>query len=84
MVAWHGVPGKCGARIRPGGYGMMSYPEGHLCPLVGLRPGKFEGTRRMRHLETALIPYPPGRIRVSTFPRHFVPGYLHSVPPGQS
>jgi hypothetical protein len=33
---------------------MISYPEGHLCPLVGLRSGKFEDPRRMRHIETPL------------------------------
>jgi hypothetical protein len=40
----------------------MSYPEGHLCPLGGLRSGKFEDPVRMRHLETPLIPAAAERV----------------------
>jgi hypothetical protein len=62
----------------------MSYHKGHLCPLVGLRSGKFEDPGRMRHLETPLTSAAAETDPYRAGPRHFVPGYLHSVPPGQS
>ena len=30
-----------------------------------------------------IIPYPMGRILDGACPRHFMPGYHHTVPPGQ-
>jgi hypothetical protein len=62
---------------------MMSYSEGHLCPLVGLRSGKFEDPRRMRHLETPLTSAAAETDPSRAGTRHLVPGYLRSVPPGR-
>jgi hypothetical protein len=31
----------------------------------------------------SIIPYPPGRLHPDMFPRHFMPGYHRTVPPGQ-
>ena len=85
MVAWHEVPGNAHTEIRPVGNGVIG-----LSPSVFilLRLAVFlEGFSDRGHAKgVPSISYRSlrGRARRSTISRHFVPGYHHTVPSGQT
>jgi hypothetical protein len=74
-VAWHEVPGKPTITVpsHRERYDLWlcgrCFPHG--TPLSRCKPGQL------------FRPYPTGRILALGFSRHFVPGYLLTVPPGQ-
>src|ERR1700751_3413006 len=71
MVARHEMPGNATDMIRPVGNGMT--PGCRRCPPC----------KTIRRLRQSIIPYPTGRTSPRPVSRHFMPGYLHFVPPGQ-
>jgi hypothetical protein len=71
MVAWHEVPGKEQRMISSRRDGMIDRLQG---------PSNLG---RCTNGANQLTPFPTGRIISVDRSRHFVPGYLHSVPPGQ-
>jgi hypothetical protein len=92
IVAWHGVPGTASTeRTRPVGYGLIghSYPQPsqrffwpEMCAhIVVLR--KFHSNHHIgAHAGTnQTVPY--GTALFDGGPRHFVPSYDRTVPPGQ-
>jgi hypothetical protein len=70
-VARHEMPGKRIDPIRPVGNGGIRGFVPYLLPKIIERPRQ------------PIIPYPPGRAPDAVSSRHFMPGYLHLVPPGQ-
>jgi len=80
-VAWHVVPGKCRTTIPSR---RERYDIG-----VAVRQSNGSTSRRSPFAKnifappTSIIPYPTGRSLFLAHSRHYVPGYLNSVPPGQ-
>ena len=70
-VAWHEVPGDTLIYQDPSRRGRYELDRTVCSPL------ESKGPKRQ-----TIIPYSTGRNPCSTLSRHFVPGYLHSVPPG--
>ena len=60
---------------RPGGYGLI---------FVSARSLVHQRAAKMFHLRwrVAIIPFPTGRASHFDVSRHFMPGYLHSIPTG--
>ena len=69
-VARHECLERVRREARPVGYGM-----------IGRRVSNCR--RQWKILATRIIPFPTGRVPFGTFPRHFMPGYLHFVPTGE-
>ena len=74
-VAWHEVPGKPAITVPSRRERYDLWVRGrYVLPHKALR---------IVNREQRLRPYPTGRIRGHLMSRHFVPGYLLTVPPGQ-
>ncbi len=74
-VAWHEVPGGCPKKDPSRRDGLIRADRPRTMATNIIQPMKDPlGTSSYR-------PYGTGPFW--RFPRHFVPGYLHSVPPGQ-
>ena len=80
-VAWHAVPGPVGIASRPVGNGLYA-PLADERPLLSIGESSLTKNRPLSDEPNHTVPY--GTDHVSRFPRHFVPGYFHQVPTGQT